>query len=457
MKIKFLLAACIAIAIALSSCSDEGGVPDNQIPQASHSISFNISIPKGDPVTYAIHDAAEWGIKSLWLYEFDATGKLLSTPANIASSIQGTGPNYSYSKEIKVTDKGVRQFLFVSNEAVPSGFTVGNTIEELQTKLSSNTLASSSAELLNTISGAQAIPMTGRAIQGNNNNLISVTGNTSVSVSLSRIVARIDVQNNTPKLVIKDIKLMNTNTNSFLLPALDKNGMPNYNVPTSNKQVSNIGSFASLPTPFDNSTANAKLAKAFYLYEGVQASKDKAVSVQIKAELDGTTVLYSIPFWQNDKGITVKRNHIYYLVLGDGSDVNTGADVTFSIGDTPWNGVSMDQPFEIISAKYMAGIGTFSFEVINTSTGKKGDVLAIDKNEHTGIPFDFKTQFANHTEFNVSVVDSPAWITNAAFNGNRLTFDIQQNTTAKERKAIIEVSSGSDTATKYRFLVKQGA
>lgn len=458
MKLKQLFSAVLLVftAASFSSCNNENSVEQPDVENGTTRILFSISMPKGDPVIYsrAIHDAAEWGIESLWLYEFDATsGELVADPINIKADLQGTGPTYEHSRAIITSQKGTRRFVFVANEQV-TGMTKAakSTLAQLQRELATKQLTGSSKSLLNSVNGQDRIPMTGEARLGSSP-IIAVSGGTqAVKVELVRIVARIDVTNAVPNLVITGLTLANTNNTSILLPATNTSIDP-----AGNQKVSNIAGFATLPSPFNmaydgGSGSKGLLAKAFYLYEGVQPSEIGAVRILVRGKLGGVDVFYNIPFWKNGAGVTVKRNHIYRLVLGDGeTPAEPNTMVQFTLEDTPWNEMLLNEEFSIISAVYSTAVPT------NTGVWDSAkQVLSITNAAHSGLAFNFSTRFAGHTAFTATVVGSPQWLTATFASGSAvLSVNAQANTTGAERTAVIEVSSNVDPATKYQLSVKQ--
>lgn len=451
----FNSAMFLLITVALSSCSGESLEAGSEADGATTQIRFSISMPKGDPVIYsrAIHDAEEWGIESLWLYEFDAnTGKLLANAIDIKSTLQGTGPSYEYSQTITTANKASRRFVFVANEQVP-GITTGSTLAQLQALLATKALATSSRNLLNTINAKQRIPMTGEAKVGNSS-IIVVTGATqNVRVDMTRIVARIDVTNSVPNFRITSLKLNNVNSASYLFPAIDASGEATFAVPATSTKINAVEGFNALPSPSfdmdydDGSGRKGVLTKAFYLYEGAQATEADAMSIQVGGKLGGVDVIYNIPFWKAGAGITVKRNHIYRLILGDGiTPAEPNTMVAFTIEYKPWNELLLNEGFNIIELTRIDN--TDRWDDIN-------HIAYVQKYYASRIRLSFNTKFEGHTTFVVNAVGSPSWISIELEDGGDVLITHQPNDTGTERIAIVEVSSNVNPSVKYKLQIKQ--
>ena len=148
-----------------------------------------------------------------------------------------------------------RRFVFVANDAFTEPGE-GESQDELQNKLATIALSEgNSADML--AANGTGIAMSGIA-KSNENDVVTITPGVKCEVHLQRIVARVDVQNNTPNLVISSIQLEKTAPKGYLFPhetitAADES----YITEAMNAQVS-------LGTTYDEQT---NLKKVFYLYE----------------------------------------------------------------------------------------------------------------------------------------------------------------------------------------------
>ena len=431
MKMKSIAIAAIGLAaLSFSSCSSENDLTSGiEAQKQAQLLTFSFAIPKADPVTYATHDQAEYDIASLWMYEFDASsGKLLSTPVDIKPQLTGAGPQYSYSKAVTPNQKGTRRFVFVANEQV-AGLVVGSsTMADLQQKVTSKTLAAdaSSATILNDFGSNKRIPMTGEAV-ANGSKLISVTGtNKSISVEMTRVLARIDISNQITNMVIKDVKLVNANSQSFVF----LNG--EYTKPATNSKVSGVKTFATIPAAFGKGT---ELKKAFYLYEGAQpADKKDALQVQISALQNNKDVVFNVPFYVENKPVTVKRNHIYRLVLKDKSGPTdaAGTKISFTIEDTPWNEITLNEEFEALTlVPEIVRTGNFDYDYATAT-------VTLQKEAYSFFNVNAVSNLANAGNSVIEVVGDAPWITKTNQYPFNSEFAISANTTGKVRKAVVK-------------------
>lgn len=267
---------------------------------------------------------------------------------------------YSYTKEFNEKEVGVYRFAFVANDEI-TGATVNSTsLADFEKMLMTKVLSDNgtSKDLLTGETTEATIPMTGMAMQGSSTQ-IAVTGTTSpVKVVLTRVVARIDVANHIPNLTITGLSLKNTYDKTSVFPTKDNDGNKTYQAPTGATKVTMASGYEALPNPFKGVAGDEGklLKKAFYLYEGPQpteeAQKDNATTIEVKGTLEnGRQVVYTIPFVRssvNYSPLTVKRNYLYRLILGDNTPLEADSKVVFTIEDTPWNSVILNHELQII-------------------------------------------------------------------------------------------------------------
>ena len=454
MKRNHLLVVMALFAITtLFSCSSEDAVINNGTnPITGPSLSFTIGVPKGEPETYAvpdpIQDAAESRIVSLYLYEFNSEKKLLAAPVDIMPDVKNCENGYTYTRELKTTDKSIRYFYLVANEAPSAQMTVGHTIDELKAILATKVLVDDAS--CNTLLNDNNFLMTGVAVKNNSEMIPMTNDGKPLIVALTRVLARLDIKNNMAGLVITDVKLANTNSKSYLFPHQNEGQVE---VP-SNKlgkvdKVSNILSYSSIPSSF---VKEEEMLKAYYLYEGSADSEENSVHVEITGTLAGNPVFYTIPFWKDNQAISVQRNHLYHLELGDGTETipDTDAKVSFTLKDSPWIEENNIQVFEIIASSFTPAEGT-SYDVAKHE-------LTVNNAGNSNLCFDFTTQFSAHNHFIATVLGTPAptWVSTSV-SGDHVTINVSPNSApdAQPREANIQVSSDVDTTTVYTILVKQ--
>ncbi|KXB38195.1 hypothetical protein HMPREF1869_00092 [Bacteroidales bacterium KA00251] len=410
-----LLASMLTLLVG---CNRSTGAEEPTHKQGKPSLTFTLQMPQGEPVTYrsAIHDEPEWTIKSLTMYQFNADGsKLLSIDNIDMTKLQKTADaEYSYTKEFAESAVGVFQFVFVANESVAGAIVNTTSLADFEKIITAKRLSDNgtSRDLVSSeIAGSTSdytIPMTGFAEQGNSR-LIALTGTTGpTTVTLTRVLARIDISNHIPNLNVTKVSIKNAYDCTSLFPSRDLSGEISYVAPAGASQVTMSAGFAELPNPFKGSTGvkGNELKKAFYLYEGTQptesAQQDKATTVVIEGELsNGKHIVLDIPFVRNSNAytpITIKRNNLYHLVLGNNSPIEENSKIAFSIEDTPWNAIILNHEMQPIE------ISCWEAE----SSVKHWDPLTHTLYSQARDKFKFKvtTFLANHTDFTVNMIHS---------------------------------------------------
>lgn len=407
MFLSMLMALALAVG-AVGCSSDNGGDPVQKKQDGKEAaIAFQLSLPKGGKVVYpamkAIHDEAEWTIASLWMYVFDAnTGAIVGAPKDIKAAlteVSSEEATWTYVYEYNpATDAGVYRFAFVAND------NPGNVANEteLLAKLATKKLAATGGSSKDLLDEEKNIPMTGYAVQpangsGNNENIALSSTVANAKVELTRIVARIDVQNLVNNLVIKDLTLLKTNSESNLFPKKAADNTLTYEAPASADRVS-IKGFSDVPTA--GIQKDGELKKAFYLYEGPQPSDlAEYTTVEVSGELAGRPVKFHVPFVRSSEPtatpVTVKRNHLYRIVLGSVEETVEGAKVKFKIEDTPWNAVLLNETYQAIAIDHAQG----SY-ALRWSPTRRYILTGTEFND----PFIFTltSQFAGHTKFEMT-------------------------------------------------------
>ena len=323
---------------AACGCGDDGST----IP-----VSFTMNTPAGEAVPYgttrATHDEAEWTIHRLTLYVYSVDdagrGTFLRRYATDASGDQaisivsnGAG-TYNFTLKAPVSDLKARQrFVFVANDAFDEP-SPGESQDELENKLAGITLEEghSAAKLAAKGTG---IAMSGIA-RSNSNDVVTITPGVKCEVSLRRIVARVDVQNNTPNLVIGSIELLNAAPRGYLFPhdPVAAAG-ESYITEAMNAEVS-------LGATYDE---QKDLKKVFYLYERHNEDGNGA-EIKITYTVNSSKGEVVVPFRKTSdtrEFVDVERNTLYTVVLGNGDPVTTN-EVKFSLRIEDWNVVDMDE------------------------------------------------------------------------------------------------------------------
>lgn len=385
MKRICLQAAVVLITALVSlSCTKEqsGYDQDKVIP-----VTFTMSTPAGEAIPYssvtrATHDEAEWTIHrlSLYVYAVDAEGngtflRRYATDETGDKQItivpNGAG-TYNFTLKAPVSDLNAqRRFVFVANDAFTEPGE-GESQDELQNKLATIALSEgNSADML-------AANGTGSAMSGiaksNENDIVTITPGVKCEVHLQRIVARVDVQNNTPNLVISSIQLEKTAPKGYLFPhetiaAADES----YITEAMNAQVS-------LGTTYDEQT---NLKKVFYLYERAN-EEGNCAQVRITYTINNSKGEVVVPFRKTSDDlayIDIARNTLYTIILGNGEPITTNP-VSFTLKVEEWNTVDMDEavdPDEDAQNALNAALKVNMFTPYNVKSIEGNKVTFFDK------------------------------------------------------------------------------
>ena len=409
-----LLASMLTLLVG---CNRSTGAEEPTLTEGKPSLTFTLQMPQGEPVTYrsAIHDQPEWTVKSLTMYQFNADGsKLLSIDKIDILKLQQTADaEYSYTKEFAENQVGTTsRFLFVANDDIADA-TVGMSRADFEKLLMTKQLTANgtSKDILTGTDPNYTIPMSGVAKQGNTE-LIALTGtNKGTTVILTRAVARVDVSNHVPNLTITKIYVENTYDRTTTFPTKDAAGEPTYQAPAGAQKVNMSAGFADLPNPFIGiaGTEGKELKKAFYLYEGQQpeaeADKANATTIVVEGKLaNGKDVKYRVPFVRSSATytpVTVKRNYLYRIILGDNSPLEPDSKLVFSIEDTPWNTVILNHhmpPLDVELVRTVEGVGV-KYDYVNRTLY----VRYMDDYQ-----FRLSTRFKNHTAYVVKPLNEDA-------------------------------------------------
>lgn len=353
---RFFLGLTLA-ATLLGGCSKEtvenGGAGDEtRIP-----ITFTLSTPGSEGVIYpksrAIQDAPEYAIKSMTLLVYDATDA--STPKflrkhdlknDIVLYDNGNG-TYTFSIESPIADMNAkRKFVFVVNDDASVAATeTGTTETELHTKTASIEMANNDqADKL--ADPDQGIVMSGTATtsDGTASEVITITPGVKCQVKLTRIVARIDLKNNTPNMKIESAELVSAATKGYLF------AQKTVQAPTADRVKIASNSTVDITTAHpvlgpDEVFTSLEFKKVFYTYERPNTTADYA-AVRITYTVNESKGTIEVPFIRTADGlqtpVDIERNHLYTIVLGNGKPVITNP-IEVTIQDEDWNLVEMPE------------------------------------------------------------------------------------------------------------------
>ena len=356
MKTRFIT-ALFAAASLLAGCSKEttgpGDTDDSRIP-----ITFTLATPGSEGVIYprsatrATHDAAEYAVRQLTLLVYDATDtsapKFLrkhDMTSDITLYDNGNG-TYTFSLEAPISDMNAkRKFVFVVNDdAAVAATAAGSAEADLHETAATVELAD--GDTADKLAEADAgIAMSGTATADGQNEVITIVPGVKCEVKLTRIVARVDVQNNTPNMTLESAVLVGAATRGYLFAQAP------LSAPVADRIV--LGSNATVDLTEEHPAlkpgevfAPKTFRKTFYAYERPNTAGDYA-AVRITYRVNDSKGTVEVPFIRTEPGgaqtpVDIERNHLYTVVLGNGKPVTTN-EVQFTFKVEDWNTVEMPE------------------------------------------------------------------------------------------------------------------
>ena len=356
MKTRFIT-ALFAAASLLAGCSKEttgpGDTDDSRIP-----ITFTLATPGSEGVIYprsatrATHDAAEYAVRQLTLLVYDATDtsapKFLrkhDMTSDITLYDNGNG-TYTFSLEAPISDMNAkRKFVFVVNDVAAVAATAAGSAEaDLHETAATVELAD--GDTADKLAEADAgIAMSGTATADGQNEVITIVPGVKCEVKLTRIVARVDVQNNTPNMTLESAVLVGAATRGYLFAQAP------LSAPVADRIV--LGSNATVDLTEEHPAlkpgevfAPKTFRKTFYAYERPNTAGDYA-AVRITYRVNDSKGTVEVPFIRTEAGgaqtpVDIERNHLYTVVLGNGKPVTTN-EVQFTFKVEDWNTVEMPE------------------------------------------------------------------------------------------------------------------
>jgi len=429
-------ASAMLAAMTFTACSSNDAVDAVTQPvveqQKAPTIVFNLIAPDRSALHYTRATTAdmddEAAIGSLHMYEFDAaTGALVADAVDLSSILSSPSSGssdkdytYTYTPSGTNTNNNARQYVFIANYDLTSTITVANesTLDNLKAQMTDALTDGSlnGRSVWSDVSGTKYIPMTAYAMV-NNSDVISMQENTSTpiaaDVELTRIVARIDVINDTPNLTISSVKLVKSSNKSYILPKADGSvasdakvsmtfaatqfpSADNTAIPTQtkpywdNNSSAQTYSLSTFEVPSANINASeyaqtptvdcihdnwVKLEQAFYVYEDVEHAQegtdpnytvsDQVLCLQVRGTLEGIDVSYNIPFTKNlIKGGSATELDGFAIQR---TPVNTQVNAKIQV--KKWDKQQVDDQFDDRVFKLIVPFpGTYTATALTTST-----------------------------------------------------------------------------------------
>ncbi|MDE7438463.1 MAG: hypothetical protein K2M93_08260 [Muribaculaceae bacterium] len=372
MKKSLLLTSVLAAGLLITSCSSETVTePDMANLESANTLSFTLRMPGGEKVSYTraddnmIHDASEYSINNLALYEYRIEGENETLVRVIKSNGKGknvldlTDKNSDNSYNISITvpseyiGKEFR-YRFVANESVADPEVDSPFSDFLVTKVTRELLDGNSADALS----SNGIVMSGVAKNGSTD-VITIAEETKCTVEMVRIVSRIDIKYETPNLRLTSVSLRNAPKSGYIfaqeaLPTIESGDCLTLLPRTDLTFPDFIKDMEA--EEGENKTEKVELEKVFYLYERANSETASAM-VHIEYEVDynnkvddeGNRVYYhgsiDVPFAKADGSfVDAIRNHRYTIVLGNGKEPVAG-EIKFNIIVNDWIDVAIDDEF----------------------------------------------------------------------------------------------------------------
>lgn len=346
-----------AAALLLGSCSTDvnRSVQSDNIP-----ITFTIATPGSEGVIYpnqratrATHDQAEWAINQMSLLVYDATEATapkflrkhdLTTDIDLYDNGNGT---YSFSVEAPISDMNAkRKFAFVVNDdASVAAVETGSTEETLHNSTIASIALNDNDTADKLASEENGIAMSGTATSDGVNEVITVTPGLKCQVKLKRIVARIDIQNNTPNMTLESAVLVKAAKQGYIFPQTAIEAPTEERLTLGSNAKVDITAQHPVLGP-DDVFAPKTFNKVFYTYERPNTTEDYA-AVRIAYRVNDSKGTIEVPFIRTELGgqqtpVDITRNNLYTIVLGNGEPVETNP-LTFSIKVEEWNVVEMPE------------------------------------------------------------------------------------------------------------------
>ena len=431
--LKVMTALWLTAAIGFTSCTNTDTVETAEGP-APRTVTFNISLPNGDPVRYTrAQDATEYTLTSLRLLTYDAASDVLQSDASISPTYSTNDGNHQvYTWQKTFSDPAAKnpalRFAFIGNDA--AAITASSLYSALADVKCSPTIA---AGALSSVFTASQLPMSGVAVQTGGTEIISLGESTTANatVEMVRCVARIDVKNTVSNLIITELSLDNVVSQGYL--------MKRSTIAAAGSKVSGVLPFTPLTTLTDNqlvgSNDGVTLAKAFYVYEDVAGLESSILTLNVKGTVSGVPVYYSIPFkakytsaGSGETSIAIERNHLYTVQLGNGAPIAVNTSVQPTIVSAVWT--AGDPVSKSFSSEIFTVTGGTSYET--TTQNIHIDAAAVSSGLTIDVSDDYYLSGSGVNIASVEVNDGSGWCTavtttetaadaNVASGGNWLT------------------------------------
>ena len=367
MKSSYLLTTALAAALLSASCGNDTSVGHEPEINGDKVVTFTLRTPVGETVAYgrALHDGPECTINSLVLYEYEVNDedgttsltKVMKYPdgkgKDVIALTDGGNGSYTFSITVPAENEGRKYaYRFVANDPVAEP-ALGTSFDEFSSTQADVKLALAEgaaavgADIL--ADSEKGIAMSGKALY-NGSDVITMAGGIKCEVAMTRIVSRVDIRYQTPNLRLTKVELHGAPAYGYLFP---QEAIPGHEAATCLDMTLNS---IHMPLTTDylkdlDGKDTVELKKAFYLYERTNSEENTALvhieyEVSVNDREEPYTGSIDVPFRKTsgDKAyIDTERNHLYTIVLGNGTDPVSGK-VTAQLIIDEWNLIEIDEP-----------------------------------------------------------------------------------------------------------------
>lgn len=310
------------MVVLLSSCSEDRETPAQENEGRMVYISFRVGTPGGNEVEYgsnsgrSIQEEDEQVINRLQVYDFVVAEDTCLNGVYVLKKMEGASSNppigyfladgngttiVSFAIVAPMESKHI--FVFVANE-----------METAQPATLDDLLNTTAGCHLSDGDAADALIAHGAVMTGKTGEIVIDAAILDASVTLQRIIARIDVKNTTSadkNLRLKGISIENCPAQGFLFGRDDAGDMTSIPRITM-KQNSNV--------VFEGSN-EAEYKKVIYMYECLNT--DAGVpTLRVSYTLNGSESVISVPMEIDGKPIAIKRNCLYTLQIVEAGAAN---------------------------------------------------------------------------------------------------------------------------------------
>lgn len=239
MKSNYLCPFALLAAMLFTACdSDNENALRPEVTQPGNTVTFTLQSPGGENVFYgrSVHDADEYAINTLALYEYEVNDdgtttlcRIMKKDGNGRNSLDLTqNPDLSYTFSIIVpaeNDGRKFSYRFVANDATSdpalgTDFNIAATDDAVPFAATNARIAitddNQSADTL--ASPLRGIAMTGVAKVGDSE-VITMSKDVKCEVVMTRIVSRIDIRYQTPNLMVTGVTLTGAPERGRLFPS----------------------------------------------------------------------------------------------------------------------------------------------------------------------------------------------------------------------------------------------